>query len=206
MKLIAENLQDKKLLVKEARNKFGKNSLYIEGIFSQAGVKNFNQRIYPKEVLEAAVDKYNEDYIKQNRALGELEHPDTFNVNMERVCIMIESLTWDSNNLIGRARVLDDLPMGNVLRKLLDNKVKVGISSRGCGSISESNGDNIVQDDYILAAFDIVSAPSCNVAFVNGVNESCNYVYKNGIIQRDDSDNNDLLKAINRFNNPYRTL
>ena len=153
MKLITENIEDIKILTEE---KDGKKNLYIEGVFLQSEIKNRNGRIYPFKVLEKEVSRYNEEYVKTGRALGELGHPDGPTVNLDRVSHRITSLKVEGNNFIGKAQILST-PMGNIARSLLEEGVKLGVSSRGMGSIDRQEHANYVMDDFMLAtAADIV--------------------------------------------------
>ena len=180
MKLITEKVEDVKVLTEE---KNGKKRLYIEGTFLQGEIKNRNGRMYPLSTLEREVSKYNEQYIKSGRSLGELGHPDGPTVNLDRASHLITSLVQEGNNFRGRARILDT-PMGNIAKNLLDEGVKLGVSSRGIGSLKETNGCKIVADDYMLAtAADIVADPSAPDAFVNGIMEGREWVWTNGIIK-----------------------
>tara|TARA_X000000368_G_C23002362_1_gene699563 strand:- start:491 stop:1138 length:648 start_codon:yes stop_codon:yes gene_type:complete len=180
MKLITEKVEDVKVLTEE---KNGKKRLYIEGTFLQGEIKNRNGRMYPLSTLEREVSKYNEQYIKSGRSLGELGHPDGPTVNLDRASHLITSLVQEGNNFRGRARILDT-PMGNIAKNLLDEGVKLGVSSRGIGSLKETNGCKIVADDYMLAtAADIVADPSAPDAFVNGIMEGKEWVWTNGIIK-----------------------
>ena len=180
MKLITVKVEDVKVLTEE---KNGKKRLYIEGTFLQGEIKNRNGRMYPLSTLEREVSKYNEQYIKSGRSLGELGHPDGPTVNLDRASHLITSLVQEGNNFRGRARILDT-PMGNIAKNLLDEGVKLGVSSRGIGSLKETNGCKIVADDYMLAtAADIVADPSAPDAFVNGIMEGREWVWTNGIIK-----------------------
>ena len=181
MKLITETIEDVQILTEE---KNGKKNLYIEGTFLQGEIKNRNGRMYPIATLAREVQKYNESFIKSGRALGELGHPDGPTVNLDRVSHLITSLVQEGNNFRGKARILDT-PMGNIARSLLDEGVKLGVSSRGIGSLREArDGAKIVADDFMLAtAADIVADPSAPDAFVNGIMEGREWVWNNGIIQ-----------------------
>jgi hypothetical protein len=181
MKLITETIEDIELLTEE---KNGKKRLYIEGTFLQGEIKNRNGRMYPISTLAREVAKYNESFIKTGRALGELGHPDGPTVNLDRVSHVITSLVQEGNNFKGRARILDT-PMGNIAKNLLDEGVKLGVSSRGIGSLqTSSEGVKIVADDFMLAtAADIVADPSAPDAFVNGIMEGREWVWNNGIIR-----------------------
>jgi hypothetical protein len=181
MKLITEgNFENVQVLEEEAN---GKKHLYIEGVFLQAEIKNRNGRVYPFGVLEREVGRYNEQYIGAGRALGELGHPDGPTVNLDRVSHKIVSLKAEGSNFMGKAQILTT-PMGDIAKNLLENGVKLGVSSRGMGSIEERNGSNYVRDDFMLAtAADIVADPSAPDAFVNGIMEGKEWIWENGIIR-----------------------
>ena len=186
MKLITEQIEDVQILSEE---KNGKQNLYIEGTFLQGEIKNRNGRMYPINTLRREVDKYNESFVKNGRALGELGHPDGPTVNLDRVSHLITSLVQEGNNFKGRARILDT-PMGNIAKNLLGEGVKLGVSSRGIGSLQETrDGAKVVADDFMLAtAADIVADPSAPDAFVNGIMEGKEWVWNNGIIQESEID------------------
>ena len=180
MKLICEELNDVEFICETSKT--GKN-YYIEGIFMQANVKNRNGRVYPKEILQKETKRYEQNYIKQNRAFGELGHPDGPTVNLERVSHMITELTEDGNNFKGRAKIMDT-PYGKIVKNLIDEGARLGVSSRGMGSLKPM-GRNIqqVQDDFYLAtAADIVADPSAPNAFVEGVMEGKEWVWNNGAL------------------------
>lgn len=180
MKLITETIEDVQIITEE---KGGTKRLYIEGTFLQGELKNRNGRMYPIATLSREVDKYNEQFVKTGRALGELGHPDGPTVNLDRVSHLITSLVQEGNNFRGRARILDT-PMGNIARSLLDEGVKLGVSSRGIGSLRESQGIKVVADDFMLAtAADIVADPSAPDAFVQGIMEGKEWVWDNGILK-----------------------
>tara|TARA_B100000927_G_scaffold202330_2_gene163934 strand:+ start:1532 stop:2182 length:651 start_codon:yes stop_codon:yes gene_type:complete len=181
MKLITEQIEDVQILTEE---KNGKKNLYIEGTFLQGEIKNRNGRMYPINTLRREVDKYNESFVKNGRALGELGHPDGPTVNLDRVSHLITSLVQEGNNFRGKARILDT-PMGNIAKNLLGEGVKLGVSSRGIGSLQETrDGSKVVADDFMLAtAADIVADPSAPDAFVNGIMEGKEWIWNNGIIQ-----------------------
>ena len=181
MKLITEgNFENVQVLEEEAN---GKKHLYIEGVFLQADIKNRNGRVYPFGVLEREVGRYNEQYVGAGRALGELGHPDGPTVNLDRVSHKIVSLKAEGSNFMGKAQILTT-PMGDIAKNLLENGVKLGVSSRGMGSIEERNGSNYVRDDFMLAtAADIVADPSAPDAFVNGIMEGKEWIWENGIIK-----------------------
>ena len=179
MKLITEKVEDVQVLTEE---KNGKKKLYIEGTFLQGEIKNRNGRMYPLATLEREVSKYNESFVKSGRALGELGHPEGPTVNLDRASHLITSLVQEGNNFRGRARILET-PMGNIAKQLLDEGVKLGVSSRGIGSLKETNGCKVVADDYMLAtAADIVADPSAPDAFVNGIMEGKEWIWANGLI------------------------
>ena len=180
MKLITETIEDVKLVTEE---KNGKKLLYIEGVFLQSELKNRNGRMYPFSVLDREVKRYNEEYVKSKRALGELGHPDGPTINLDRVSHRITSLRAEGNNFIGKAQILDT-PMGNIAKNLLGEGVQLGVSSRGMGSIQKSEDCNIVADDFMLTtAADIVADPSAPDAFVNGIMEGKEWVWCNGILK-----------------------
>jgi len=182
MKLISEMVDDEKIeFITEEKN--GEKSHYIKGVFMQSEQKNRNGRIYPKKTLGEQVNKYINNYVNQNRAFGELGHPDGPVVNLERVSHMIKELREDGNNWVGKAKIMDT-PYGKIVKNLIDEGAKLGVSSRGMGSLKNVNGTNIVQDDFYLAtAADIVADPSAPEAFVEGVMEGKEWVWDNGIIR-----------------------
>jgi len=180
MKLITETIENVKLITEE---KNGKKLLYIEGVFLQSELKNRNGRKYPFSVLDREVKRYNEEYIKSKRALGELGHPDGPTINLDRVSHRITSLRAEGNNFIGKAQILDT-PMGNIAKNLLGEGVQLGVSSRGMGSIEKVEDCNVVADDFMLTtAADIVADPSAPDAFVNGIMEGKEWVWCNGILK-----------------------
>jgi hypothetical protein len=148
----------------------GKN-LFIEGVFMQSEAKNRNGRIYPKSVLEKAVDKYINEFVSQKKAIGELNHPNRVEVDLEHAAILIESLTWQGNDVIGKARVLDT-PKGKIIKGLLEGGYRAGVSSRGTGSVVNEKGINFVQNDFSLSAIDFVDKPSAWDANPNTILES----------------------------------
>ena len=180
MRLIAEEITNVDFLLEE---KEGKKNYFIEGIFLQAELKNRNNRMYPLKTLQKEVAKYDENYIQKGRALGELGHPDGPSINLDRVSHKILSLKEDGNNFIGRAKLLET-PMGKIAKDLLSEGVKLGVSSRGMGSIRKEENCNVVMDDFMLAtAADIVADPSAPDAFVNGIMEGKEWVWDNGILK-----------------------
>jgi len=181
MKLIAEYVDNELEILTEEKN--GKKSYAIEGVFMQAEAKNRNGRIYPRQVMENAVGKYNSEQVVPGRAVGELNHPEGPTVNLDKVSHKIESLNWQGNDVVGKATIFAT-PMGEVVKGLLDGGVKLGVSTRGMGSLQRSNDAMVVKDDFILNAVDIVQDPSAPSAFVNGVMEGVEWVWNNGIIEQ----------------------
>jgi hypothetical protein len=181
MKLIREEIESVNILTEE---KDGKKSLYIEGVFLQGNIKNRNGRMYPLETLRREVGRYNESYVNAGRALGELGHPDGPTVNLDRVSHKIVSLKESGSNFIGKAKILST-PMGKIAESLISEGVKLGVSSRGIGSLKPTReGFNVVGDDFMLAtAADIVSDPSAPDAFVEGIMEGKEWVWEGGILR-----------------------
>ena len=180
MKLIPEVNESIKVLKEQHE---GKPRFFIEGIFLQAEKKNRNGRVYPVGILRNEVDKYVGEFVEQNRAFGELGHPDGPTVNLERVSHMITELYEDGNNFIGKAKIMET-PYGKIVGNLLSEGAKLGVSSRGMGSVKERAGANYVQDDFSLAtAADIVADPSAPDAFVDGIMEGKEWVWNNGILE-----------------------
>jgi len=155
---------------------------HIEGVFMEAEKKNRNGRRYPKDILEKEVARYNKEFVESNRAMGELGHPDGPTVNLERVSHIIKELKQDGNNITGKAKILDT-PYGKIVKNLIDEGVKIGVSSRGMGSLKSVNGINEVQKDFMLSAVDIVADPSAPNAFVEGIMEGKEWVWDNGVLQ-----------------------
>ena len=181
MKLIREEIETAKVTITEGKN--GKKSHFIEGVFLQGEIKNRNGRMYPISTLQREAKNYNTKYIEKGRALGELGHPDGPTINLDRVSHLITSLKQEGNNYVGKARLLDT-PMGNIAKNLIDEGVKLGVSSRGLGTIRERDGVKVVMDDFMLAtAADIVADPSAPDAFVNGIMEGKEWIYNNGAVQ-----------------------
>ena len=185
MKLIREEIETAKVLVEE---KDGKKHMFIEGIFLQGNLKNRNGRFYPTEVLEKEVSRYNESYVGKGRALGELGHPEGPTVNLDRVSHKIIDLHREGNNFVGKAKLLET-PMGVIAKNLLDEGVSLGVSSRGMGSLRDTNeGYKVVGEDFMLAtAADIVADPSAPDAFVNGIMEGVDWVWEAGLLKARDS-------------------
>ena len=181
LKLFSEAVEDAELLIEEDE-KGGKN-YKIRGIFMQADIKNRNGRVYPMEVLQKEVSKYNKNFIKEKRAFGELGHPDGPTVNLERVSHMITDLHPDGKNFIGEAKIMNT-PYGKIVKGLIDEGAQLGVSSRGMGSLQTRGGANYVGDDFYLAtAADIVADPSAPDAFVEGVMEQRDWVWDNGVLK-----------------------
>jgi hypothetical protein len=181
MKLITEYTEnDVQCIVEKKEN--GDKNFVIEGIFAQAEGKNRNGRIYPKNVMENAVNKYVDSQVKTGRAVGELNHPDGPTVNLDKVSHLITDLRMEGNNVMGKARILNT-PMGKIVQGLLEGGVQLGVSTRGMGSLEQRNGVMYVKDDFMLNTVDIVQDPSAPQAFVNGIMEGVEWVWNNGIIE-----------------------
>lgn len=177
MKLITEMTQDVQYLT-ERREDGGKN-VYIEGIFMQANKQNKNGRVYPMSVMEKELERY-QTLISEKRSLGELGHPPNPQINLNQVSHLITNLKFEGNDIYGRAKILDT-PMGKIAKNFIEEGVRLGVSSRGLGSLKEKNGVNEVQDDFHLATVDIVADPSAPDAFVQGIMESAEWVLENGV-------------------------
>ena len=179
MKLIRETVEEVKLITEE---KNGVKTLYIQGPFLVAEMKNKNGRVYPVGTMKREVDRYNEEYVMKNRAFGELGHPDSPSINLDRVSHLITGLKQEGNQWIGKAKILET-PMGKIAKSLMEGGATLGVSSRGMGSLKMENGVNVVQDDYYLAtAADIVADPSAPGAFVQGIMENKEWVFVNGVL------------------------
>ena len=185
MKLIREEINEAQYIVEQDDN--GKKSHKIKGIFMQANIKNRNGRVYPMEVLEKEVKRYNKEFVERKRAFGELGHPDGPTVNLERVSHLITKLDGDGKgNYVGEAKITDT-PYGKIVKSLIDEGAQLGVSSRGMGSLENKGGTNYVKSDFYLAtAADIVADPSAPQAFVNGVMEGKEWIWDNGIIKEQD--------------------
>ena len=181
MKLISEFNDQELNFITEGKD--DEKKYVIEGIFAQANNKNRNGRIYPREVMSSAINKYNRDQVAPGRAVGELNHPEGPTVNLDKVSHKIDSLVLEGNDVMGKATILNT-PMGEVVKGLLDGGVKLGVSTRGMGSLQRGNDAMVVKDDFILNAVDIVQDPSAPSAFVNGVMEGVEWVWNNGIIEQ----------------------
>ena len=180
VKLFSEAV-DEVQYITEAKEGGGKN-YKIKGIFLQADIKNRNGRVYPMEILQKEVARYNKKFINENRAYGELGHPEGPTVNLERVSHMVTELYPDGKNFIGEAKIMET-PMGKIVKNIMDEGGKLGVSSRGMGSLDQKNGANYVRDDFYLAtAADIVADPSAPNAFVEGIMEGKEWVWNNGAL------------------------
>ena len=186
MKLICEVNEDIECLVEEDLNEEGKKNYFIEGVFMQGAIKNKNGRVYPVEVLKKEVDRYNKQYIAENRAYGELGHPQGPTINLERVSHMIKELRQEGDNFVGKAKIMDT-PYGNIVKNLMGEGAKLGVSSRGMGTLTKKGDSMEVGNDFHLAtAGDIVADPSAPQAFVEGIMEGKEWVWDNGILQEVD--------------------
>jgi hypothetical protein len=183
MKLITEHIENVEYFTEELKN--GKKNYKIRGVFLQSEVKNRNGRVYPKETLTKEVTRYNREFVEQKRAFGELGHPDGPTVNLERVSHMITKLFPDGNNFIGEAKIMDT-PYGKIVKNLIDEGAKLGVSSRGMGSLQRGrNGEaQVGRDFYLATAADIVADPSAPDAFVEGIMEGKEWVWENGVIKQ----------------------
>ena len=180
VKLFSEAVEEVQYICEEKES--GDKNYKIRGVFMQADIKNRNGHVYPMEVLEKEVQRYNKKFINENRAYGELGHPDGPTVNLERVSHMVTELYPDGKNFIGEAKILKT-PMGEIVKNLMDEGAKLGVSSRGMGSLDQRNGANYVRDDFYLAtAADIVADPSAPNAFVEGVMEGKEWVWNHGAL------------------------
>lgn len=180
MKLITEYVENDLNYLTEEKD--GKKQYVIEGIFMQADSKNRNGRIYPKAVMEAAVDRYMTEQVSKGRAVGELNHPEGPTINLDKVSHKITELRWEGNNVVGKAQILDT-PMGQIVKGLMEGGVQLGVSSRGMGSLVQKGGVNVVNKDFQLATVDIVQDPSAPEAFVNGIMEGVEWIWDNGILK-----------------------
>jgi hypothetical protein len=184
MRLIAE-YNDSNIRNFITEDKKGNKSHVIEGVFMQADSKNRNGRIYEKKILEAAVNKYVKEQVSTGRAVGELNHPEGPTVNLDKVSHKITELRWEGSNVVGKASILKT-PMGQIVEGLLEGGVKLGVSSRGMGSLVQKGGTSYVGKDFMLATVDIVQDPSAPEAFVNGIMEGVEWVWDNGILKAQD--------------------
>jgi len=180
MLLITEHSDDLQVISEASED--GKKNIFIEGIFMQSEKRNRNGRIYERNILFNEANRYNKEYVEKNRAMGELGHPDGPTLNLERVSHNITKLSFDGDNVIGKARVLDT-PYGKIVKSLISDGVKLGVSTRGMGSLEERNGAKYVKEDFMLTAVDIVADPSAPDAFVNGIMEGKEWVWDNGVLR-----------------------
>ena len=181
MKLISEFKEDNLQCIVEKKEN-GEKEFVIEGVFAQCDQKNRNGRVYPKPIMEKAVDKYVQTQVSKNRAVGELNHPEGPTVNLDKVSHLITDLKFEGNDVVGKAQILDT-PMGKIVKGLLEGGVQLGVSTRGMGSLEQKNGAMYVKDDFILSTVDIVQDPSAPDAFVNGIMEGVDWVWNNGILE-----------------------
>ena len=201
MKLITEYVENNLEVIAEQK-KNGDKNYFIEGVFMQSNKKNRNGRVYEKKTLENAVEKYVTEQVKTGRAVGELNHPEGPTVNLDKVSHKIEDLHWQGSDVIGKASILKT-PMGKIVEGLLEGGVKLGVSSRGMGSLVSKNGAQYVGDDFMLSTIDIVQDPSAPSAFVNGVMEGVEWVWDNGLFkQRDIEEIETEIKSASRKNLP----
>lgn len=178
MKLLKEVFDDVKMLVEETES--GTKNYFIEGIFAQAEKANRNGRVYPSSLMENEINRYIQERVKTNRALGELNHPETPAINYEKACIKIEALNRNGNDYIGKAKVLDT-PCGQIVKALIKDGVQMGVSTRGVGSLKQNKGIQEVQNDFRLSAIDVVEDPSAPDAFVAGLQEGKEWIFENGL-------------------------
>tara|TARA_R110000772_G_scaffold203205_2_gene313407 strand:+ start:323 stop:967 length:645 start_codon:yes stop_codon:yes gene_type:complete len=180
MKLITEHLE-KIEYITEAKKDGGKD-VYIEGVFMQAEKQNRNNRIYPKDILAEATAKYVKEQVMTGRAVGELNHPEGPQINLDKVSHRITSLKFEGNDVVGKALILDT-PMGKIVKGLVEGGCKLGVSSRGMGTVEQREGKTYVKDDFVLATVDIVQDPSAPSAFVEGIMEGVEWIWENGILK-----------------------
>tara|TARA_R110002153_G_scaffold89582_1_gene219174 strand:+ start:648 stop:1292 length:645 start_codon:yes stop_codon:yes gene_type:complete len=178
MKFIVEHLEQELNYLTEEKN--GKKQTFIEGVFMQADKLNKNKRIYPKSILEKATNKYIKEQVRTGRAVGELNHPDGPSINLDKVSHRITELKFEGNNVVGKALVLDT-PMGNIVKGLVEGGCKLGVSSRGMGTVENKNGQTVVKDDFVLSTVDIVQDPSAPQAFVDGIMEGVEWIVESGV-------------------------
>jgi hypothetical protein len=198
MKLITEMNEEVELIIESNE---GRKQYFIEGVFMQAETKNRNGRIYPMNVLEPKVTDYTTKFIKENRAFGELNHPKGPTVNLDRVSHIVKDLRCEGNNFKGKAKIMET-PMGKIVQNLMDEGARLGVSTRGMGSLRQVNGVNLVQPDFMLSAIDIVADPSAPDAFVDGIMEGKEWIWENGILKEQNiSDYHNQIK-----NTPQRKM
>ena len=184
LKLICEVNEDINYIT-EAKDENGKKSYFIEGVFMQGDIKNRNGRVYPAQTLAKEVARYNKEYVEKKRAYGELGHPQGPTINLERVSHMITELKQDGSNFMGKAKIMTETPYGAIVKSLMDEGAQLGVSSRGMGSLKagKSGAQEVQKDFYLATAADIVADPSAPDAFVNGIMESKEWVWENGVIR-----------------------
>lgn len=198
MKLITELTEDVKYIKENIGN--GEKTYFIEGVFMQSDVKNRNGRVYPQGILKKECGRYITEYVDKGRAMGELNHPTGPTVNLDRVSHIIKQLHEDGKSVYGKAKVLDT-PMGRIVKNLIDEGAQLGVSTRGMGSLRPKNGYQEVQEDFMLAAIDIVADPSAPNAFVNGIMEGKEWVFENGMwTERDREQAVKLIKSSSKRN------
>jgi len=180
MKLITEHLESVQYIT-EANDK-GEKNVFIEGVFMQAEQENRNKRIYPKDVLTEATNKYVREQVKTGRAVGELNHPEGPAINLDKVSHRITELNWNGNDVVGKALILDT-PMGKIVKGLVEGGCKLGVSSRGMGTVEQKAGKTFVKSDFVLSPVDIVQDPSAPSAFVEGIMEGVEWVWENGLLK-----------------------
>jgi hypothetical protein len=180
MKLITETIEEVQFLTESDGQ--GNKTYFIEGPFMQADTLNRNKRVYPKNILLNEVNRYDREYVQNNRAFGELNHPTGPTVNLDRVSHIIKEFRGDGSNVWGKAKIMET-PMGKIVKNLIDEGARLGVSSRGMGSLKQRNGYNEVQPDFMLSAVDIVADPSAPGAFVNGIMEGKEWIWNNGILE-----------------------
>lgn len=182
LKLITEVANAKSVIV-EAKVEGHKPEYYIEGIFMQGDLKNQNGRVYPTQILAREAERYTKDFINRKRAFGELGHPDSPTINLDRASHMITDLTQEGTDFIGKAKVLIHTPMGNIVKALIDEGAELGVSSRGLGSLTETSDGSTVGDDFYFATVDVVADPSAPDAFVRGIMEGKSWVWESGTLK-----------------------
>jgi len=197
MKLITEYTENDIEVISEAKD--GKRNFAIEGVFAQSESRNRNGRVYPKQIMEQAVSKYVTEQVDKGRAVGELNHPQGPTINLDKVSHRITSLKMEKNDVIGKASILNT-PTGEIVKGLLEGGVKLGVSTRGMGTLDLKNGINYVKNDFVLSTVDIVQDPSASNAFVNGIMEGVDWVWNNGIIE-----SRDIEKIETEIKNAGRT-
>lgn len=204
LRLIAEDTYDVRQLVEQSPVSGKKPSYFIEGVFMQGNKENQNGRIYPTELLQREMARYQKEYIDRKRALGELGHPESPTVNLDRVSHMITELVREGNDFVGRAKIMTELPMGNIVKGFIDEGVTLGVSTRGLGSLRETQkGINEVQDDFFLSTVDIVADPSAPDAFVRGIMENRSWVWEGGILR--ECEVASLAQQVERAHRPTAT-